>query len=207
MQELGNELEVGACLPDRLQWQFALRRLVAELLFTDPVHLLQPRYERLGAHGQVAALEEALDRTQGGGDVFAVRVSVDQYSVARLAAKELVHGHPGRLAFDVPEREIDGADRVHRHRPAAPVGASIEVLPDVLDLAGVATDQERADVIGEVTRDGQLAPVQGRVAESGKARLGCQLQGDEVPARGADKYLRIDDLHLPPTLSIAARAG
>ena len=62
VKQLGHELQVGARLPDRLQRQLALCRLVVVLLLADPVHLLQAGHQRLGAHCQVTLLEEALDR-------------------------------------------------------------------------------------------------------------------------------------------------
>ncbi|MEI9886499.1 MAG: hypothetical protein WDN08_08345 [Rhizomicrobium sp.] len=44
---------------------------------------------------------------------------------------------------------VDGA--------APPIGAAIEILPDILDAVGVAPDQAGDDVIGEVARDAEFA--------------------------------------------------
>jgi hypothetical protein len=68
-------------------------------------------------------------------------------------------------------------------------------VPDVLDAARVAPDQQRDHVIGQVARDRQLAAVQRRVAQAVDAALGLDLQRDEVPPRRADDHLRRHDLH------------
>ena len=53
----------------------------------------------------------------------------------------------GPLALDVPERHVDAAHRVEQHRAVPPVRADVGRLPDVLDLVGVAADQERLEVL------------------------------------------------------------
>ena len=110
---------------------------------------------------------------------------VGEQAGARGAAEQLVERQPGDLALDVPERHVDRGDRRHRHRPAAPVGAAVEVLPGVLDAVRVAVDQQRHDVLAQVGGDRQLAPVEGRVAEPGDAVIGRQLERDEVAASGS----------------------
>ena len=81
----------------------------------------------------------------------------------------------------------------HRHRPAPPVGALVQELPDVLDATRVASDEQRQHVIGQIARDGQLAAVQRRVAEAVDAVLGLELQRDEVASRTADDDLAAGD--------------
>ena len=95
----------------------------------------------------------------------------------------------------------------HRHRPAPPVGALVEVLPGVLDAPRVAADEQRHDVIGQVAGDRELAAVQRRVAETVDAVLGHELQRDEVAAGTADDDLGVDDFHRAVVHCGATRVG
>ena len=90
----------------------------------------------------------------------------------------------------------DGGDGAHGHRAAAPIGAAIEILPDVLDLLRIAADEAGDDVVGKVRGDGQLAAVEGGIAEAGEALVGLDLQGDEVAARTGDDDLGGTDFHV-----------
>ena len=78
------------------------------------------------------------------GDIDAADVLVDHHLVARPAAEQLVERHVRGLGLDVPERHVDGADRGHGDRAAAPVGALVEVLPDVLGAHRVLADEASA---------------------------------------------------------------
>ena len=84
------------------------------------------------AHGGKAALlgvHAALHELFGG---VAVDVVVDTRLVPALAAQQLVERHAEVLAGDVPERDIDGADRPHDRR-AAEVKGAVHILPVMLD--------------------------------------------------------------------------
>src|SRR6185437_669427 len=65
-------------------------------------------------------------------------VTLDE--IACRAAQEFMHGHAEGLALDVPQSEVDGTDRAG----ALPAGrikvSAIHVLPEVLDLQRIATD-------------------------------------------------------------------
>ena len=122
-------------------------------------------------------------------------MAVDEHRVARSAAEQLIHGRIERLAENVPERRIDRGDRRHRDRAAAPVRAFVEVLPDVLDAARVAADEQRQHVIVQVTGDRELAAVERRVAQAVDAVFGDELQRDEIAAGTADDDLAVDDAH------------
>ena len=80
-----------------------------------------------------AALDQRLDRL--GEDVV-----VDPRLVARLAAEQLVHRHAEVLAGDVPQGDVDGAQRAHDGR-ATKVRRAVQVLPVVLDAQWVLADQ------------------------------------------------------------------
>ena len=109
-------------------------------------------------------------------DVAPVGVPVDHHSGAALATKQVVDGCLQRLALDVPERHVDGSDRRHGHWPAPPVGAAIEILPNVFRLERIAPDQARDQMVGQVRRHGQLTAIQRGVAESVDAFVGKNLQ-------------------------------
>ena len=73
--------------------------------------------------------------------------------------------------------------RRYRHA-AAPIGAAMEILPNILDLMRIAADQAGNDVIAEVAGNCELTAVERCVAESGYAVFCLYFQRDEV-ARGA----------------------
>jgi hypothetical protein len=127
-------------------------------------------------------------------DGLAVGVAIDHDPRAAGPAQQLVDGQAGELALDVPQRGVDRGDRRHGHRPPTPVGALVQVLPDVLDLVGVAADQAGDDVVGQIGLDRQLAAVQRGVADAVHAFVGDDLQGDEVAPRTRDDGLGGDDL-------------
>src|SRR5690606_11679219 len=66
-------------------------------------------------------------------------------------------------------------------------------LEHVLDAAGVAADQVGHHVVLQVGGHGQLAAVEGGVAQPVHARGGGDLQGDEVAPRAGDDDLRVHD--------------
>src|ERR1019366_2886455 len=90
---------------------------------------------------------------------------------------------------------VDGRDRGHGTRAAAPVAALVEELPGVLDAGRVPAEKQRADVVGEVAGHGELAPVEGGIADPGDALVRGELQGHEVAPRARDDDLGVDDLH------------
>src|SRR5437762_2401924 len=121
-------------------------------------------------------------------------MTVNRDACARCAAEQLVKRKAGNFRFDVPQRHVDGGDRAHRHRSAPPIGAAMEILPNILDLMRIAADQTGDDVIGEVTGNGELTAVERRVAESGYAVLGLNFQRDEVAPGAGDDHARGSDL-------------
>ena len=122
-------------------------------------------------------------------------MAVDHHPVAAPTSQELIEGQAGHFALDVPERRIDGRDGAHRHRAPAPIRSTIKVLPDVLDHRRIAADERGDDVLGEVRRDGELAPVQRRVAQAVNALVGFDPEGDEVASGTADNDAASGNLH------------
>jgi len=168
--------------------------LVEALGLADPVGLLQPGHAGLHADRLEAFLLVFLHRLDRLGVVAAVGVAVDHEAVAALAPEQLVHRHAGQLPLDVPECHVDGRDGGHGHGTAPPVGATVEVLPDVFDVARIAADEAREHVLVEVGLDGEFTAVEGRVAESDNPFVGDDLHGDEVAARAGDDGLDAFDL-------------
>ena len=60
---------------------------------------------------------------------------------------------------------------------------------------GSRLTMQGSDVVGEIAGDGELAAVEGGVAEAVDAFVGFDLERDEVAARGADVDGGARDLH------------
>ncbi len=128
----------------------------------------------------VSHLNEAPHFRAGLVEVAAVGMSVDERTVARAAAKQLVQRQAGKLGKNVPERDIHRGDGGHRHRAAAPISAAIEELPRVLDPSGIASDEVGNHVLLEIGGDRQLAPIERRVPEAENSGARFDLQGHEI---------------------------
>ena len=184
VEQRWHEVQVALRAPHALERHPLLRRLVVEGAAADAVGVDHAGNRALRAHRLVAHGDVFLHRLHGVVFGRAVGVAVDHHRVARRAAEQLIDRRVQRLAANVPERRVHGADRGHRHRPAPPVRALVEVLPDVLDAPRVAADEQRHHVVGEVARHRELAAVERRIAEAVDAVFGLELERDEVPARG-----------------------
>ena len=105
--------------------------------------------------GEIAAVVEEGGEVPDGGEAacsgvgtagdqlflgFAEDVIVDAGFVAHFSAEKLVGGHAEVLAGDIPEGDVDGAERAH-DGGAAEVAPAVEVLPVVLDAQGILADQ------------------------------------------------------------------
>ena len=77
----------------------------------------------------------------------AADVTIAEDLFAGLAAEEAVGGYSERLAGQILERDIDAGQRRLQDRPHAPEGAAEEILPEVLDVDGVLTNEQRTDVV------------------------------------------------------------
>ena len=77
-------------------------------------------------------------------------VAVDHHPFARGAAQQLVKRHSGGFGFDIPQRHINGGNRRHGHRAAAPVSTFVEELPDIFDAVSITANQLRTKVIFQV---------------------------------------------------------
>ena len=98
--------------------------------------------------------------------------------LARLAADEIVDRLLPNLAEQVPEREVDGADR-HDRQTLAAIGqrGAEQLVPDLVDVPAVFADEKPAEVIGDQPR-GRRPAAAGSDAHS--ARLGFDLDDDRA---------------------------
>ena len=165
-----------------------------------PVHGLDPGHRGLDPDRLVAELQVLADRIKQRRDVRTGRVPVGAQPVPGRPAEQLVDRHPGQLALDVPQRHVHRGDRGHRHRAAAPVRGPVQELPGVLDPVRVLADQQLRDVLLQVRRHREFAPVQGGVTDAGHAVLGGDPQRHEVTGRACHEDFRGNDFHTGPGL-------
>src|SRR5262249_17793551 len=112
---------------------------------------------------------------------------------AAFAAEQLIDGHVGELALDVPEGNIDAGDGVVQYRAIAPVAVDHVHLEDFFDALYIAPNDERFDVMLNRGDDGVPALREGRAAESVQARLRCNHFDDDQTLPGR---LGQDDLNV-----------
>ena len=149
-----------------------------------------------GAHRPVAlphALGHRPDRLFRIGSPFAWAYTITAFTGG--TAQQPVHGHPGRLAQDVPQRGVHRGNGGHGHGAAAPVCALVEQLPHVFDSARVPADEHRHDVLREIAGNRELPPVERCVTETVDAVFGGQLERHEIAARAADDDPCVGDFH------------
>ena len=114
-------------------------------------------------------------------------------AVAAGAAEHLVDRQAGRLAGEVPERDVDAADRAHRHRPALVADAASYIARHSCSMrSGSLAEQQRLqpphlgdDALGVV--------LQVWLAQPDQPLVGVDLQPD--PARRHLQDLQAGDLH------------
>jgi hypothetical protein len=107
-----------------------------------------------------------------------MRVAV--HRKAAFPAEQLVNGHSGPFAFDIPKRLIQSAQRVIQDRPVSPVRTGVRRLPKVVDVVRVAAAAEGIQILVNGGFYRQRALVEGCAAQpiqAGLARL--DLDHDE----------------------------
>src|SRR5262249_15833015 len=107
----------------------------------------------------------------------------------------VVDGSVEGFALDIPQRHVDRGNRRHGHRTFAPVGSAIEVLPDVLGLKGITTNEAWDHMFREVANYGEFATIDPAIAEAVDALVGVNLQGDKISSRRTDEDFGVFDLH------------
>ena len=58
-------------------------------------------------------------------EIAPLNVCIDRRGKSTLSAQQLINGHVGPLAFDVPECHVHAAHCVEQHRAVAPVRANV----------------------------------------------------------------------------------
>src|ERR1035438_8101409 len=79
-------------------------------------------------------------------NVPARRVGIAIHGFPLFSSGQLVDGHAGLAAFDVPQSLVHAADGVIQDRTVAPVGAVVHGLPKVVDAIRRFADEKRAEV-------------------------------------------------------------
>ena len=204
LEQLRREIEVLRRVPHRFGGKPRVGRLVMQVSAADAVGLVDTGNAALRADRLVAHIDVTADRIDRLLEVGPVGVAVDQHPVAAAPAEQLVERHAGHLALDVPQRGVDSGDRAHRYRPAPPVGAAVEVLPDILDPLRVLADQAGDHVVGQVGGDRQFTPVERRVADPGDTLVGLDQQRHEIAARACDDDPCRSDFHARNSSPVSA---
>ena len=172
---IGHDVDVGADGIDHGSHELdvlgdpslALERAVRKPLLDGREALLDPR------RGLASERVEVL------GGIEPARVGAERR--AHLPAEQAVDRHSELLPEQVPQRDVDRADRVkHDSAPADVQGRAVHRLPDVRDLGGRPADDERLELAQDLDR--------GRIPESRRADadepVGVLQFDDDEPRTG-----------------------
>src|ERR1700722_16056276 len=100
-----------------------------------------------------------------------------------LAAEQLIDGHIGAFAFDVPKGLVEPAECVVEDGPVAPVGADEEGLPEVFYVVYFFADAEIGHVVVDSGHDYFGSLREGGAAHAVEAGFGgLYLYDDQVGA-------------------------
>jgi len=150
----------------------------------------------LSTDSEIAFGDVSLDGVHGFRDIAPVGVGVDEDTGAAAAAKEVVNGGVERLAFDVPQGNINGSDRGHGYGTATPISSPVKVLPDVFDLRRIAPDDAGQDVFFKIRCNGEFAAIESRVAEAVDPFVRLDFERDKVAIGRGDDESCCGDLHV-----------
>ena len=98
-----------------------------------------------------------------------------------VGADQLGQRQPGALGLQVPQRDVDGRDRLDRNAGAADGGARPQQLDaQAVDVAGVLTDEVVGDLSGVRELGGTARALGIAEADAGAALDGLQLAEEEM---------------------------
>ncbi len=132
-----------------------------------------------GLEGAIAALDHlarpldqrgGVDRLVDGPHVAEAEVGIDAHPVAHLAAEQTPDRHAEMLAEDVPERDLDARDGAHADGAEPPEALLLHDADGLLDVARVAPDQQRRQVLDGADHGARL-PFERRLAPAEQARI------------------------------------
>ena len=124
------------------------------------------RNAALKPNGFVSLVHIMRDRIEQGIQSWSGRMRVKQCAVPALAAKQLVKRKAGNFPFDIPQSQINRTIGRHRDRASAEIGAAIEILPDILAVARVHSDEARDEIFFQILCRQRFTSVQRGIANA-----------------------------------------
>jgi len=116
-------------------------------------------------------------------------------AVALLAAQQLEHRHPERLALDIEQRCIDRPERRAEHGAGAPVGIAVERFDQPVGLERVLSDEHPLELF-KGRRNSQRLPLERRLADAVDAIVRVDFHENEIGAADiGDEALEPGDFH------------
>ena len=108
------------------------------------------------------------------------RRGVGQHALATDAAEQRVQRHPGGLAGDVPQRDVDAGDRLHLHAAGAAGEGTAHVLPARGDVERALADHRGLEQAVDDRGVGHRARPPEDLAPAGQAGIGHDLDHGDV---------------------------
>src|SRR5436309_1623170 len=109
-------------------------------------------------------------------------MAINHHPGSHFSSKQVIDRSLKGFSFYIPERRVDCGDGRHGDWAASPIRASIEILPNIFRLKGIAPYERRNNVIGEVTGDRKLTTIKSSVTQTINAVIGVNLECHEVAA-------------------------
>ena len=154
--------------------------------------------KRVELHPAVAARDHVprpLGVLRGGARAAVPPVGVGRDAPVAAPPKEPVDGLVAGLADDVPERDLNAADRRH-HRAAALVLVAHHGADDRLDVERVATQHPVLDPLVDEGLDRLLLPLQRGLADARQPGVGAEADEEVVAQPGVGHPgLELSDPH------------
>src|SRR5690606_22280191 len=146
--------------------------------------------ERVELEAAIALVPDRARRLadlRGAGARAVPGVGVGGQALVHAAAQELVHRAMECLAHDVPERDLDRADRAVQDRPAARELVAEHGLPQALDRERRLPDHVTLGELVDRRLDRLRLPFAGALADAGDAVVGEHACEHPVAPAGADQ--------------------
>ena len=195
LEQLGRVTHVFLGRPYILFRKTAVCRLVIHLVARDPIGAGQSGYARLGTNGAISQILVARHFIDCFSNIGAVSVPIDHHTFAGAPPQQLIQWHIRQLRLDIPKRYVHCCDSGHGHRATSPLAAAVKILPDILDLLRVTSDQAGHHVISQIRNNRKLPPIERRVADAVYALIRQYFQGDKVSARTGDNHFCVNNFH------------